>query len=125
MEEKWASLYRYDSLDFVVIPPGWDENFPCAHAQMGQPGKVGRFFFNGKFMFCNSFQTRFQNGYYEYHYDHNWNSKGSPSTYNHFSYSCCSLFWFTIHVSKISEVAKWSCYFMQQNGITATFWEPQ
>ena len=29
------------SLDFVGIPPKWDENFPYELAQLGQPGKVG------------------------------------------------------------------------------------
>ena len=29
------------SLDFAEISPGRDENFPCEHAQVGQPGKVG------------------------------------------------------------------------------------
>ena len=28
------------SLDFAGIPPGWEENFPYEHAQVGQPGKV-------------------------------------------------------------------------------------
>ena len=29
------------SLDFVGIPPRWDENFQFEHAQVGQSGKVG------------------------------------------------------------------------------------
>ena len=29
------------SLDFAEIPPGWDENLPYEHMQVGQPGKVG------------------------------------------------------------------------------------
>ena len=41
------------SLDFAAIPPGWDENFPYEHAQVGQPGKVGSVFLN---QFCFVFQ---------------------------------------------------------------------
>ena len=29
------------ALDFAVIPPWWDENFPYEQAQVGQPCKVG------------------------------------------------------------------------------------
>ena len=29
------------SLDFAGIPPGWDENLPYEHMQVGKPGKVG------------------------------------------------------------------------------------
>ena len=29
------------SLDFAEIPPWRDENFPCKHAQVDQPGKAG------------------------------------------------------------------------------------
>ena len=32
------------SLDFARIPPKWDKNFSYEHAQVGQPGKVGRHF---------------------------------------------------------------------------------
>ena len=28
------------SFDFVGIPPKRNDNFPCEHAQVGQPGKV-------------------------------------------------------------------------------------
>ena len=28
------------SLDFAKVPPRRDENFPCEHAQVGQPGKT-------------------------------------------------------------------------------------
>ena len=34
------------SLDFSGIPPRRDENFPYEHAQVGQPGKADRVFFN-------------------------------------------------------------------------------
>ena len=34
------------SLDFAGIPPRRDENFPYEHAQVGQPGKADRVFFN-------------------------------------------------------------------------------
>ena len=33
------------SLDFAKIPPGWDENSPDEHAQVGQPGKAREFSF--------------------------------------------------------------------------------
>ena len=29
------------SLGVAGIPPRQNENFPCEHAQVGQPGKVG------------------------------------------------------------------------------------
>ena len=32
------------SLDFAGFPPGWGENFPNEHAQVGQPGKKGKYF---------------------------------------------------------------------------------
>ena len=35
------------SLDFAGIPPRWDEHLSYEHAQVGQPGKVEKFFFKG------------------------------------------------------------------------------
>ena len=37
--EKWVRL-GWISLDFVGIPPRWDEKFPYEHAQVGEHGKV-------------------------------------------------------------------------------------
>ena len=34
------------SLDLADIPSRRDENFPYEHAQVGQPGKADRVFFN-------------------------------------------------------------------------------
>ena len=34
------------SLDFTMIPPRWDENFPYEHAHVGQPARRDRIFFN-------------------------------------------------------------------------------
>ena len=40
MRNKPARLGKI-SLDFAEIQPMRDENFPCEHAQVGQPGKGG------------------------------------------------------------------------------------
>ena len=53
------------SIDFSRIPPRWNEYFSYEHAWVGQPGKVGHVYIS----FWNSFQIRFQHGYYEYHHD--------------------------------------------------------
>ena len=41
------------SFDFAGIPPRQDENFPYEHAQVGQPARWDRVFFN---KLCFSFQ---------------------------------------------------------------------
>ena len=32
------------SIDFVGIPPRWDENLSYEYVQVGHPGKVGKIF---------------------------------------------------------------------------------